>query len=270
MSGPTILVLLDSPDDGAACLRAGTDAAAAFEGARIEILRVSPDPDRLVRPPDVLTGRMAAAMRARAAGETTLLRAAFDAWRTARPTIEAVWIAVEGVPAATVRERTALAALLVMTRPSDATHPENVDAFDAGLFETGKPVLAVPPGPGAPFGRHLAVGWRDHRATRRSLAALRPWLMAAATVTLITVTDGEASLPAADWQAANLPPGAVLRTIRPAGRPDGVALLQEAEAVGADGLAIGAYRRGRLLERLFGGVTADVLRQTPFPVLMRA
>jgi len=269
MSGPTILVLLDSPDAAAACLRAATDAAAAFEGPRIEVLRVSPDPDRLVRPPDVLTGRMAAAMRARAAGETTLLRAAFDAWRAAAPTLDAVWIAVEGVPAASVRERAALAALLVMTRPSDATHPENVDAFDAGLFETGKPVLAVPPGPGAPFGRHLAVGWRDHQATRHSLAALRPWLMAAATVTLINVTNGEASLPA-DWQAANLPPGAAFRMIRPAGRSDGVALLQEAEAVGADGLAIGAYRRGRLLERLLGGVTDDVLRQAPFPVLMRA
>jgi nucleotide-binding universal stress UspA family protein len=91
--------------------------------------------------------------------------------------------------------------------------------------------------------------------------------MAAETVSVIAVTGGAVALPE-DWQAANLPAAAVLHVVPPGGRSDGDTLLQQAVALGADGLAIGAYRRGRLLERLLGGVTADVLRTAPVPVLM--
>ncbi len=52
------------------------------------------------------------------------------------------------------------------------------------------------------FGRHLAVGWRDSPATVRSLAAPRPWLEAAETVTALTVTDAApGSSPGADAPA---------------------------------------------------------------------
>jgi nucleotide-binding universal stress UspA family protein len=92
--------------------------------------------------------------------------------------------------------------------------------------------------------------------------------MAAETVSVIAVADGAVALPA-DWKAANLPAGATLHVAAPAGRSDGDALLRAAAALGADGLAIGAYRRGRLMERLFGGVTADALRDAAIPVLVQ-
>ena len=196
------------------------------------------------------------------------MRAAFDAWVANTPGADAVWIEVEAVPAAAIRERGQLAALLVLAQPSPATHPAAAAGFDAALFETGKPVLVVPPGDGARFGHHLAVGWRDMPATRHALEALRPWLMAAAQVSVIAVTDGD-DVPPRDWTAANLPPNATFHTVRSAGRSDAEALLQESAALGADGLALGAYRHGRLLERLLGGVTNDVLRDARCPVLMR-
>jgi nucleotide-binding universal stress UspA family protein len=268
MTDPTILVVLTAPESVAACLRAAADAAAALPSPRIEVLDIRLDAAGLVQPPEILTRHYEQAVDARSAAQSTARRAAFDAWRAGGPAAEAVWIDVKAVPAVAVRERGALAALLVVARPVGDIHPADAAGFDAALFETGKPVLVVPPGPGAPFGRHLAVGWRDVAATRHSLEALRPWLMAAETVSLIAVTDGETALPS-EWEVANLPLGATLHVIRPAGRTDGAALLQEVEALGADGLAMGAYRRGRLVERLLGGVTAEALQAARTPLLMR-
>jgi nucleotide-binding universal stress UspA family protein len=124
----------------------------------------------------------------------------------------------------------------------------------------------VRPGAGG-FGRHLAVGWRDDAHTRRSLEKLRPFLFAAEAVSVIAVTNDTAPLPA-DWAAAHLPQGAQWHVEKPDGRNDGTALLAAATALGADGLAMGAYRHGRLVERILGGVTSDVLREATIPVLM--
>jgi hypothetical protein len=267
MSDPTVLVVLETAGTAAACLRAASDAAAALSSARIEVLHIRMDPASAMELPEVVTKRYEAAIEQRSDAEGAAVRAAYEAWRTGTRPTEATWIEVEAVPAAAIRERGALAALVVMARPTNASHPAAAAGFDAALFDTGKPMLVVPPGTGAPFGRHLAVGWRDLPATRRCLEALRPWLMAAETVSVIAVTDEPAALPE-DWKTANLPPGATLHAVSPGGRSEGVALLEQAAALGADGLAIGAYRRGRLLERLLGGVTADVMRAATIPVLM--
>jgi nucleotide-binding universal stress UspA family protein len=267
MSAQTVLVVMDTVETAPACLRAAADAAAALEQPRIEALHVNMDAAGSLEMLDVLTDRYEKAIDRRSAAEGARLRAAFDAWRMSAGTAEAVWLDVDAIPAVAIRERGALAALLVLARPTGATHPADAAGFDAAVFDAGKPVLVVPPGDGAPFGRHLAVGWRDVPATRASLEALRPWLMAAGTVSVIAVSDEAASLPA-DWKAANLPPTATLHTVAAAGRSDAEALLQAASALGADGLAIGAYRHGRLVERLLGGVTADVLSAAALPVLM--
>jgi nucleotide-binding universal stress UspA family protein len=277
MTAPTILVVLDTAESAPACLRAAADAAHALGRPpdirpAVTVLRIRIDPASSLSMPDVLTTRYEQAIDARSAAEGGALRAAYDTWAATAPPVDASWTDIEAAPAAAVRERAGAAALLVLARPSAATHPAAAASFDAALFDTGKPVLVVPPmippGAGAPFGRHLAVGWRDGPTTRRALEAMRPWLLAAGKVSVLTVADTDAALPA-DWAAANLPQAATFRTVRPAGRSDGAALLAEAAAIGADGLAIGAFRHGRLIERLLGGVTAEALRAATMPVLMK-
>jgi nucleotide-binding universal stress UspA family protein len=267
MSEPTVLVVLETADTAPACLRAASDAAVALQSARIEVLHVRMDPASALELPEVVTKHYEAAIDRRSDAEGAAVRAAYETWLSGVHPTGAAWIEVEAVPATAISERGALAALVVMARPTNKSHPAAAAGFDAALFDTGKPMLVVPPGDGAPFGRHLAVGWSDRPATRRCLEALRPWLMAAETVSVIAVTDDAVALPE-DWKAANLPPAATLHAVSPAGRSEGAALLEQAAALGADGLAIGAYRRGRLLERLLGGVTADVMRAARVPVLL--
>jgi nucleotide-binding universal stress UspA family protein len=268
MTGATVLVVLDRADTAAACLRIAADAAAALAAPRIEALHVRMDPAGTLQMPEVETPRYEQAIEHRSAAEGAAIRAVFDAWHAAMPSGDALWIEITAVPAVAIAERGRLAALTVAARPTAATHPADAAGFDAAVFGTGRPVLVVPPGADASFGRHLAVGWHDAPATRRNLEALRPWLLAAGTVSVIAVTDQATPLPA-DWQAANLPPTATLHCVPPAGRSEGEALLHQAAALGADGLAVGAYHRGRLLERLLGGVTADVLRAAGLPILMQ-
>jgi nucleotide-binding universal stress UspA family protein len=268
MSAQTILVVPDSAESVGACLDAASGAAAALAGPRIELLHIRLDPSGIVQWPDVLTPGYEAAVNARSDTEGAAIRAAFDAWCAANPAAAVDWTEITAVPAAAIRARRGDADLLVLPRPARTAHPAVTAGFDAALFEADRPVLVVPPGAGGRFGRHLAVGWRDTRDTRRSLEHLRPWLMSAGAVSLIAVGDGSASLPA-DWAAANLPAGVRLHAVPPEGRSNGEALLTAAMALGADGLAMGAYRHGRLVERMLGGVTADILRNAQIPVLMQ-
>ena len=95
---------------------------------------------------------------------------------------------------------------------------------------------------------------------------MRPWLEAAETVTVLTVTN--APPPPPDGPLAGLPGQLLHRTVAHAGGSDGAALLAAAADAGADGLAMGAYRRGRMLEWMLGGVTEHVLHHATLPLLM--
>jgi hypothetical protein len=287
---PSVLVLLTQPagaratlDVAAAAARAlGTPAdttAGTTAGApRIDVLHVRVDPASTILPSEeVLTPQRARDVEGAAAVEGAKVYDIFAAWGAAGHTGE--WEEVVGVPADEVRRRGPDAALVVMTLPKP--HPPSADqaALEAALFGTGRPVLVVPAGWQGGFGRHLAVGWRDAPATRNSLGKLRPWLVAAGTITALTVTD--APLPAPDGPLAGLPGHLTQRALAGTGGGgaggggagdgaggDGAALLAAAVAAGADGLAMGAYRRGRMVEWLLGGVTEYALHHAALPLLL--
>ena len=58
------------------------------------------------------------------------------------------------------------------------------------------------------------------------------------------------------------------RTIGPKGGEEGDSLLAAVAKAGADGLVMGAYRRGRVMEWILGGVTRHVLHNATVPLLM--
>lgn len=265
MTGDPVLVLLTDPDSARGLLDAAAAAAQALGTPRIEALHVRLDPVSTILPSEeILTPEWVRAVEGAAAAQGAKLRAAFVAWCAAGHA--AHWDEVVGVPADEMHRRGRAAALVAMTLP--APHPVSAEraALEAALFGTGRPVLTVPAGWQGGFGRHLVVGWRDVPATRRALAALRPWLVAAETVTVLTVTDAPAPPP--DGPLAGLPGRVTFRALDRAEGGDGAALLAGALAAGADGLAMGAYRRGRLLEWMLGGVTEHLLRHATLPLLL--
>ena len=52
------------------------------------------------------------------------------------------------------------------------------------------------------------------------------------------------------------------------GRSAGIALLNEARRVGADVMVMGGYAHRRMIERLVGGATRDVLAKADMPVFL--
>jgi len=269
MTTQPVLVLLTEPNGARAILDTAAAAARALAGSPIDVVLVRADPAGSILPNEaVLTSEWLRAAEGAAAARGATVYAEFEAWREAGHAGQ--WDEVVGVPAEEVRRRGHDTALLVMALPPPHAAAADRAALEAALFDTGRPVLAVPVGWRGGFGRHLAVGWRSAPATRRSLTALRPWLDAAETITVLTVTD--APPPPPDGPLAELPGRVTHRTLTHvgahAGGSDGAALLASALAAGADGLAMGAYRSGRMLEWMLGGVTEHVLQHATLPLLL--
>jgi len=265
MSRPELLVVLSRPNAAASCLAAAAAAAAALPSPHVTALHVRVDPTATILPSEeVLTDDRRAALQRQEAADRAALHAAWLAWQATAP--PSTWVDADGLPAEQVPPRAAAAALTVMALPGP--HPPHLEreAFDAVLFGSGRPVLAVPAAWHGRFGRHLAIGWRDTQGARRAIAAAAPWLAAAERLTFIEVGDAPSAVdptPLAGTTAT-----VARRTVPPDGRGDGAVLLAAAIEAGADGLVLGAYRRSRLLEWVLGGVTEHVLRHATLPLLL--
>jgi nucleotide-binding universal stress UspA family protein len=263
MSTGTVLVLLTEPTGARAALDAAVAAAPALGSPTIEVVHVRLDPVRTILPSEeVLTPARINAVEAASAIEGAATYDAYHAWQAAGH--QGHWIEVIGEPAHEVAQRGKGAGLVVLTLPRLHAPLTDRAALEAAVFATGCPVLAVPADWHGGFGAHVAVGWHDTPATRHALTALRPWLLAAKAVTALTV--GEAS--PADGPLVGLPGRLDQQTVAPGDHGDGAALLSAAVATGADMLAMGAYRRGRILEWALGGVTEYALHHATLPLLL--
>jgi nucleotide-binding universal stress UspA family protein len=163
--------------------------------------------------------------------------------------------------------------LTVMGRPSD---PQREAVFEGVLFGSGRPVLIAPPGwrPGA-IGRRVVVGWNAKREAARALADARPLIEAADHVTILTIDAkpgamGHGEAPGTDVAAHLARCGLEVEVVNVdgLGRSEAQALIEEAAAREADLLVIGGYGHARLQEMVFGGVTREIVRAAPLPLLM--
>ena len=163
--------------------------------------------------------------------------------------------------------------LSIFTRVTDLNWNRIVDAV---LFESGKPVLMVPPGkPFAKRFQRVVIGWDTSPEAARAVSAAVD-IAADADEMHIVVVD-----PRIGPEAHGEEPGATLATALarhgvkvtvdaiPRGEGSVVdAMMRHAEGVGADLLVAGAYGHSRLGEILLGGSTRDLLRKSELPVLL--
>jgi nucleotide-binding universal stress UspA family protein len=144
------------------------------------------------------------------------------------------------------------------------------------LLASGAPILVVPSGwKSEPIGRKILVGWNASREARRAVADALPFLVEAASVTLLVVdsnkrADRHGEEPGADIALYLARHGAHVDVEQVSSRGSPVAdiILSYAADHGMDLIVIGAYSHARSVEMVFGGVTRTLLKQTPIPVLM--
>ena len=141
--------------------------------------------------------------------------------------------------------------------------------FQAALFRTERPILVVPAGPSAPFGRCVAIAWReDSRTVKAVIPALR-FLAGAEQVHLLAGVRNGATSPSVPAVFQDHGIAARLHVLRIDAAPFGRTLLEKLHELGADMLVMGAYAHSPLREMIFGGVTQYMIEHADVPVLMR-
>jgi nucleotide-binding universal stress UspA family protein len=144
------------------------------------------------------------------------------------------------------------------------------------LLKSGRPMLIVP---ARPLLRRswdkIVIGWNARAEAVRAINGAMPLLRAAKQVVVATIdampsVSGHSAAPGREIAAYLALHGvrADVHNVDGLGRSEGRALLDEAMAIDADALVLGAYGHSRAREFLFGGVTREMLAGASIPLLM--
>ncbi len=161
--------------------------------------------------------------------------------------------------------------LIVVGRPLDRQTGPRMSTLEAALFESGRPVLVVPPTPPSSLGEVVLIAWNGSTETARTIAAAMPFLAGAREVVVLSVEEGMVPGPPGRDVAQNLIRNGIAakaRHVRAGGRVVGAVILEECTAAGADLLFKGAYTHSRLRQMIFGGATSHIIAHATLPVLM--
>ena len=144
-------------------------------------------------------------------------------------------------------------------------------ALDPGglLLKAGRPVLVVPTSASSFSPKRVAIAWIDVREARRAVLDALPFLKTAESVMVVEVVGDDTSASA--WHRvkdvshylARHGIKVVSERVLPAELSTSKSLLQFVGSENIDLIVAGAYGHSRLGEWAFGGVTRELLADTP-------
>lgn len=159
--------------------------------------------------------------------------------------------------------------LIVLGRPGRAPQNPRMAPLEAALFESGRPVLIVPPETPKTIGRNILVAWNGSTEQAYTNVFAMPLLRKAEQVTVLAVEGGMTPGPNADQAAQHLRRNgikATALTVKPESRTTGEVILDRCGKLGCDLLIKGAYTQSRLRQLIFGGTTRHILANATVPV----
>lgn len=262
-----ILVILNSTEAAARLLDAAAQLASLVgEAARLSVLAPREEVRAWVVPDETSQGH-----RGPIAAEAGPLRSAFERWaaRTGRAGADVRWSEMDGLAPAAIAERGARSDFVVTELPSDAEAGAR-RVLRAALFGTDRPVLVVPTKPTfRPFGRRVAIAWRNDKQAARAVIPVLRWLTAADDTHVLMGLQPGATDPEIPRVFLEHGINAELHRLALGSRPFGQVLLTKVHELRADLLVMGAYAHAPLRELILGGTTRYILEHTDIPVLMR-
>lgn len=178
---------------------------------------------------------------------------------------------------ATLAARFARYADLTLIPPSRAdTEALQNWVLNGALFESGRPVLLLPQGevrfPGA---RRVMIAWDASVEASTAVHDAIEIMGAAEAVDIVLIDpvpsfEGHGPEPGADL-AAYLGRHGIVTTVHrlpKEGREVADIIRRTAVDLAADLVVMGGFGHSRLRQRIFGGTTTAIIRDTPVPVLM--
>lgn len=155
----------------------------------------------------------------------------------------------------------------------EADNPTCVSTAEAVIFGSGRPTILMPELSPVADLDHVAIAWDGSRVAARAVADARHLLRRATKISVLTVT-GEKTLRHADagerlalgLERRGMVAEAVPLTFR--GFDIATLLQEQAMALGAKLLVMGAFGHSRPREFILGGATRGVLDDLRLPVLL--
>ena len=160
---------------------------------------------------------------------------------------------------------------IIVGRPVSGQFAPSMVALETALFESGRPLLIIPPGGSESIGKRIAVAWNGSTETARTIAFAMPLLARADEVSIISVEEGMVPGPKGQDIAKSLVRGGIVartRHVHCEGRAIGEAMIAESQAFNADLMIKGAYTQSRLRQMIFGGATSHILAHADLPIFM--
>ncbi|POR47115.1 universal stress protein [Bosea psychrotolerans] len=148
------------------------------------------------------------------------------------------------------------------------------DLIETCLFDSGRPVMVIPPGRTEFACRHVIIAWDGSASASRAVLGAMPFLKFAEAVEIVSVLgekDLPNSVPGADLAPHLARHGvnvSVSNTTLASKETVAAAIQREAAGFEASLIVSGAYRHSRVREWLLGGVTRSMLEQCSLPLLM--
>lgn len=163
-----------------------------------------------------------------------------------------------------------LSDIVALSRPAQSRDGARIATVETVLFESGRPVLLVPPVAVREIGRRIVVAWNGSPETARTIAFAMPLLMQAEQVIVLALEDWEVEGPKAQGLTARLARHGMNAECvsRRAESAPGAAIMHHAREIGADLIVKGAYTQSRLRQMIFGGATSHLLANTDIPMFI--
>jgi nucleotide-binding universal stress UspA family protein len=167
--------------------------------------------------------------------------------------------------------------VFVAMRPNGSSEPlrEPDDLVESVLFGSGRHLFLVPERePTRPRLNHMLIAWNGSREAARALAEAMPYLHKASSVTVVVagepIPDNPQEMLNNELEAHLKHHGieAEIRRVKSQDGDDGSAIMDEAKRREADAIVMGGYGHSRLREWLLGGVTYDLMHQSPIPIVI--
>ena len=184
------------------------------------------------------------------------------------------WRSSLDFPTEFVAREARAADLVIVGRDRKFQDPYRSADSGALVLRTGRPVLVVPPSIKSLAGNRVVVAWKDTREARRAVQDALPFLLGAKEVLIVEVTETgsveESMLRLKDVGKYLSRHGvtALAEWVRPIEGTASGALLRVVEEQSVDLIVSGAYGHSRLGEWIFGGMTQDLLTQSPVCCLL--